>query len=112
MPCRVARAFSQDTNTVSSEMRDTQTAIFFAPTYENMWSSEPRKKGWLQLRSKIVLEGDEEVLTLTRSEVQNLIDALKEWATSIGPKELDEEDWGLDYDRYQSLMNRLQESVK
>ena len=56
--------------------------------------------------------GDKKVLTLTRSDCQNLIDALKEWAIVIGPKELDEEDWGLDYDRYQSLMKRLQETVK
>lgn len=55
---------------------------------------------------------DEKVLALTRSDCQNLIDALKEWAIVIGPKELDEEDWGLDYDRYQSLMKRLEESVK
>jgi len=55
---------------------------------------------------------DEKVLTLTRSDCQNLLDALREWAIVVGPKELDDSDWGLDYDRYRSLMKRLGESVK
>ena len=37
----------------------------------------------------------------------NLIDALKEWEESSGFKELDEEDVGLNHERYVNLMRRL-----
>ena len=38
---------------------------------------------------------------------QNLIDTLKEWEECVGCKELDEEDVGLNHDRYVNLMRRL-----
>jgi len=46
-------------------------------------------------------------MILNDKDKQNLIDALKEWEECIGCKELDEEDVGLNHDRYVNLMRRL-----
>jgi hypothetical protein len=44
---------------------------------------------------------------LTDKDKLNLIDALKEWKECVGPKEMDEQDAGLDDDRYVDIMARL-----
>ena len=46
-------------------------------------------------------------MKLSEKDKQNIIDALKEWEESVGFKELDEEDVGLNHDRYVNLMRRL-----
>ena len=46
-------------------------------------------------------------MKLTLEDCYNLVDALREWEASVGPKELDDGDVGLDYDRYHDLMGRL-----
>jgi len=46
-------------------------------------------------------------MILNDKDKQNLIDALKEWEECVGPKELNEEDVGLNHDRYVDLMRRL-----
>ena len=46
-------------------------------------------------------------MKLTTDDCYNLVDALREWEASVGPKELDDGDVGLDYDRYHDLMRRL-----
>jgi len=51
---------------------------------------------------------DEETqVTLDARECQNLLDALEEWADSVGPKELSPDEIGLDEIRYNSLRNKL-----
>ena len=44
---------------------------------------------------------------LTRQECDNLLDALLEWEESVGAKEVDEDEVGLDYERYTNLVNKL-----
>ena len=47
-------------------------------------------------------------LFLTDKERLDLIDALEEWAEVVGPKELDASEIGLNSERYEALMNKLQ----
>jgi hypothetical protein len=47
-------------------------------------------------------------MKLSEKDKVNLIDALKEWKECIGPKEMDEQDAGLDDDRYIDMMARLE----
>jgi hypothetical protein len=46
-------------------------------------------------------------MKLSEKDKVNLIDALKEWKECVGPKEMDEQDAGLDDDRYVDIMARL-----
>jgi|TARA_R110000823_G_scaffold215168_1_gene344844 hypothetical protein len=46
-------------------------------------------------------------MKLSEQDCQNLIDALKEWEECVGAKELEDNEVGLNYDRYVSLMRRL-----
>ena len=46
-------------------------------------------------------------MKLTKNEAQNLIDALQEWEDEIGPKELEENEIGLNAERFDDLMARL-----
>ena len=44
---------------------------------------------------------------LTQQECANLLDALEEWESAVGPKEVDEDEVGLDYIRYHTLVSKL-----
>ena len=46
-------------------------------------------------------------MILSERDCQNLIDALKEWEECVGAKELEDDEVGLNYDRYVNLMRRL-----
>ena len=46
-------------------------------------------------------------MILSEKDCQNLIDALKEWEECVGAKELEDNEVGLNYDRYVNLMRRL-----
>jgi len=46
--------------------------------------------------------------TLTNNEAQNLLDALKEWNEVCEPKELEENEVGLNCERYEKLKNKLE----
>jgi len=46
-------------------------------------------------------------MELTQSDCENLIDALQEWADAVGPKELGNNEVGLDSNRFKDLMERL-----
>ena len=46
-------------------------------------------------------------MRLSKREADNLIDTLVEWKECVGVKEMDEDDAGLDDDRYEDLMTRL-----
>jgi hypothetical protein len=47
-------------------------------------------------------------MKLNNKDRLNLIDALKEWKECVGCKEMDEQDAGLDDDRYVDIMARLE----
>ena len=47
-------------------------------------------------------------MKLSEKDKVNLIDALKEWKECVGPKEMDEQDAGLDDDRFIDIMARLE----
>ena len=47
-------------------------------------------------------------MKLTNNEVQNLLDALKEWNEVCEPKELEENEVGLNSERYEELINKLE----
>ena len=47
-------------------------------------------------------------ITLTNNEAQNLLDALKEWNEVCEPKELEENEVGLNCERYEKLKNKLE----
>ena len=55
----------------------------------------------------MVLSTREKKMKLTEQDRENLIDALKEWEECVGAKELEDDEVGLNYDRYVSLMRRL-----
>jgi hypothetical protein len=46
-------------------------------------------------------------LVLTKKEVLNLMDALKEWEEVVGAKELTPSEIGLDSKRFDSIMEKL-----
>jgi hypothetical protein len=46
-------------------------------------------------------------LELTMNDCENLINALQEWDDTCGPKELEEDEMGLDAERFENLMDRL-----
>ena len=55
-----------------------------------------------------------QTMNLSHDEAMNLIDALLEWEAhpDLGPKELDDNDVGLNFERYSDFMQRLIDFVK
>jgi hypothetical protein len=51
-------------------------------------------------------------MKLTQADCENLIDALQEWDDAVGPKELDNNEVGLDSSRFKDLMTRLKGGVR
>ena len=49
----------------------------------------------------------EGTIRLTKSDVANILDALNEWDETIGAKELNDDEVGLDYQRWVELKLRL-----
>jgi len=49
-------------------------------------------------------------MNLSKEDCRNLLDALYEWLHIIGPKELQPAEVGLDAERYEEIMKRLQKS--
>ena len=47
-------------------------------------------------------------MKLTKNEAENLLDALKEWEECVGPKELEDNEVGLNAERYNELKNKLE----
>ena len=45
---------------------------------------------------------------LTESELDNLLDSLQEWKEVVGPKELNDNEVGLNSERYSNLVSKLQ----
>ena len=52
------------------------------------------------------------MINLDRDETHNLIDALLEWERVCEPKELEEDEVGLNSERYILLMQKLIDSVR
>ena len=50
---------------------------------------------------------DERIMRLSKSDAANILDALNEWDDTIGAKELDDDEVGLDYQRWVELKLRL-----
>ena len=48
-----------------------------------------------------------EGMSLSKGDAANILDALNEWDDSIGAKELDDDEVGLDYQRWVELKLRL-----
>ena len=48
-----------------------------------------------------------EGMSLSKEDAANILDALNEWDDSIGAKELDDDEVGLDYQRWVELKLRL-----
>ena len=54
----------------------------------------------------------EGTIRLTKSDVANILDALNEWDETIGAKELDDDEVGLDYQRWVELKLRLMDFLE
>jgi len=54
----------------------------------------------------------EGTIRLTKSDAANILDALNEWDETIGAKELDEDEVGLDYQRWVELKLRLMDFLE
>ena len=54
----------------------------------------------------------EGTIRLTKSDAANILDALNEWDLTIGAKELDDDEVGLDYQRWVELKLRLTDFLK
>ena len=48
------------------------------------------------------------MVKLTDSELDNLLDSLQEWQEVVGPKELNDNEVGLNSERYSNLVSKLQ----
>ena len=46
---------------------------------------------------------------LTKEECVNLLDALSEWFSVVGPKEIEEDEDGLNDSRYTAIVNKLRQ---
>ena len=46
-------------------------------------------------------------MELTKNEAENLLDALEEWNDAVGPKELEDNEVGLNEMRYHKLANNI-----
>ena len=51
-------------------------------------------------------------MKLTKNEAENLLDALKEWEECVGPKELEDNEVGLDEMRYHKLANNIKKMLE
>jgi len=51
-------------------------------------------------------------MQLTKKESLNLLDALTEWHDIIEPKELADNEIGLNADRYEKLIKKLKQQIK
>jgi hypothetical protein len=51
-------------------------------------------------------------MQLTKQETLNLLDALTEWNDIIEPKELEDNEIGLNADRYEKLIKKLKQQTK
>ena len=47
------------------------------------------------------------IINFTQKEVEDLVDALQEWFDVIQPKYLQDNETGLNIDRYERLINKL-----
>ena len=54
----------------------------------------------------------EGTIRLTKSDAANILDALNEWDETIGAKELDDDEVGLDYQRWVELKLRLMDFLE
>jgi hypothetical protein len=54
----------------------------------------------------------ENKMQLTKQETLNLLDALTEWHDIIKPKELEDNEIGLNADRYEKLIKKLKQQAK
>ena len=48
---------------------------------------------------------------MSKKEIENLLDALTEWFDAVGPKELEENETGLNSDRYEKLITKLKKQL-
>jgi hypothetical protein len=55
---------------------------------------------------------DEGTMRLTKEDAANILDALNEWDLTIGAKELNDDEVGLDYQRWVELKLRLMDFVE
>ncbi len=55
---------------------------------------------------------DKKKMQLTKQETLNLLDALTEWNDIIEPKELADNEIGLNADRYEKLIKKLKQQIK
>ena len=55
---------------------------------------------------------NKETMRLSREDVVNILDALNEWDLTIGAKELNDDEVGLDYQRWVELKLRLMDFVE
>ena len=55
---------------------------------------------------------DEGTMRLSKKDALNILDALNEWDETIGAKELDDDEVGLDYQRWVELKLRLIDFVE
>jgi len=53
-----------------------------------------------------------EGMSLSKEDASNILDALNEWDDSIGAKELNDDEVGLDYQRWVELKLRLMDFVE
>ena len=51
-------------------------------------------------------------MKLTKNEAENLLDALKEWEECVGPKELEDNEVGLNEMRYHKLANKIKKMLE
>ena len=51
-------------------------------------------------------------MKLTKQDAENLIDALQEWDDTVGPKELEDNEVGLDQMRYHKLERNLRKMLE
>ena len=54
----------------------------------------------------------EGTIRLSKSDAANILDALNEWDETIGAKELDDDEVGLDYQRWVELKLRLMDFLE
>ena len=59
------------------------------------------------MKNRIIHKGG--YTRLYPEEAANILDALKEWADTVGPKELEENEVGLNSERYEKLKNKLED---
>jgi uncharacterized protein YecA (UPF0149 family) len=53
---------------------------------------------------------EDSVVALTKDECSNLLDALAEWLSAVGPKELDDGEEGLNEERYTAIVKKLRDA--